>query len=161
MRKISALALIAMISAATVAPAVVQAQETRPGEEMSPANPESPAAGPQNPNQPTTTTAPAPEGSFLEKWGLLIFLGGAIVLMYVWMGRSRKKQEAKRKEMLSQLSKGDKVLTIGGIAGTVIETKGDEVVVKVDETSNVRMRFARWAIRGVGADAAKQDEQGR
>ncbi len=161
MRKISALALIAMLSAATLAPAVVQAQ-TRPGEEMTPANPESPEANPQNPNQPTTTTAPAPpEGSFLEKWGLLIFLGGAIVLMYVWMGRSRKKQEAKRKEMLSQLSKGDKVLTIGGIAGTVIETKGDEVVIKVDETSNVRMRFARWAIRGVGADAAKQDDQGR
>ena len=158
MRKISALALIAMLSAATLAPAVVQAQETRPGEEMPPAKPESPEANPQT----TTTTAPAPpEGSFLEKWGLLIFLGGAIVLMYVWMGRSRKKQESKRKEMLSQLSKGDKVLTIGGIAGTVIETKGDEVVIKVDETSNVRMRFARWAIRGVGADAAKQDEQGR
>jgi preprotein translocase subunit YajC len=82
----------------------------------------------------------------------LVLLGG-VVLMWVWMGRGRRKQEAKRKEMLSNLRKGDKIVTIGGIIGTVIEVRPDEVTVKVDETNNVRMKFTRRAIAAVGEDA--------
>ena len=59
--------------------------------------------------------------------------------------------------MLSSLKKGDKITSIGGIVGTVIEVRDDEVTVKVDETGNVRMKFARWAIRGVG-DAARAED---
>jgi preprotein translocase subunit YajC len=81
---------------------------------------------------------------------------GGFILLYVWMGRSRRKQESKRKEMLAALKKGDKVTSIGGIVGTVIEVREDEITVKVDETNNVRMKFARWAIRGVGEAAKTQ-----
>ncbi|MFW6132395.1 MAG: preprotein translocase subunit YajC [Planctomycetota bacterium] len=80
----------------------------------------------------------------------IIILGG-FLLLYFWMGRSRRKQEAKRREMLANLKKGDKVTSIGGICGTVVEVREDEVVVKVDE--NTRMRMARWAVRGVGEEA--------
>jgi preprotein translocase subunit YajC len=69
--------------------------------------------------------------------------------------------------MLSSLRKGDKITTIGGVVGTVMEVRDDEITVKVDESGNVRMKFARWAIRGVGdlakvespAQAAKQQQQ--
>lgn len=88
----------------------------------------------------------------------LFVLFGAIILMYVWMGRSRKKQQKKRQEMIESLGKGDKIVTIGGIVGTVIEAKKDEVVVKVDETNNVRMHFARWSVRGVGPEAKEEDQ---
>jgi len=87
-----------------------------------------------------------------DMWLFAVLLGG-VVLMWIWMGRGRRKQEAKRKEMLSNLKKGDKIVSIGGIIGTVIEAKPEEITVKVDETNNVRMKFARWAIRGVGEDA--------
>lgn len=87
---------------------------------------------------------------------IYIMLGG-FILLWIWMGRGRKKQEQKRKEMLSKLSKGDKVTSIGGIIGTILEVRDDEITVKVDENNNVRMKFARWAIRGVG-DAAKTEE---
>jgi len=87
---------------------------------------------------------------------LPIVMIGAIVLMFVWSGRGRRKQEAQRREMLASLKKGDKVTSIGGVVGTVIEVREDEVSVKVDETNNVRMRFARWAIRGVGDSAKTQ-----
>jgi preprotein translocase subunit YajC len=90
---------------------------------------------------------------FFKGTGMWIVLFGAFILMYFWMGRSRRKQESKRREMLESLKKGDKVTSIGGIVGTVIEVREDEVMVKVDETNNVRMRFARWAIRGVGEEA--------
>ena len=81
---------------------------------------------------------------------------GAFVLLYIWMGRNKRKQEAKRKEMLSSLKKGDKVTSIGGIIGTVIEVREDEVTVKVDETNNIRLKFLRRSISGVGEDAKSE-----
>lgn len=87
-------------------------------------------------------------------WGLFAL----IIVMFWWSSRSKKKQEQKHRDMLSSLKKGDKITTIGGIIGTVIEVRDDEVVVKVDETNNVRMRFIRGAIRDVGQDA-KTDAQ--
>jgi len=82
----------------------------------------------------------------------LVMIGG-FVLLYIWMGRGRRKQEAKRKEMLANLRKGEKVTSIGGIVGTIMEVREDEVTVKVDENNNIRMKLARWAIRGVGEES--------
>jgi len=150
---------------AMAASAMVQGAESAPAE---------PAMGPI-PKDMTPTTAPGADGSSgtakstvdansggggkgkqapsgMENYLLPVLLGG-VVLMWIWMGRGRRKQEAKRKEMLSNLKKGDKIVSIGGIIGTVIEAKPEEITVKVDETNNVRMKFARWAIRGVGEDA--------
>ncbi|MGC9455441.1 MAG: preprotein translocase subunit YajC [Phycisphaerae bacterium] len=112
-----------------------------------------------------TTAPPKGQGrSVLDNMMLPLILIGVLVLMYVWMGRSRKKQEQKRKEMLSTLKKGDKIMSIGGILGTVIEARPDELIVKVDEANNIRMRFARWAVRAVGeeaqSEASKDQPQG-
>jgi len=91
----------------------------------------------------------------------MIFLIGAMVLFFVFMGRGKRKTEAKRKEMLAALKKGDKVTTIGGIVGTVLEVRDDEVTIKIDENSNTRMRFARWAVRGVGADGKSEESDAK
>lgn len=102
---------------------------------------------------PPTTQPTGPEkapGIFENPMLLLI---GAMLLMFIFMGRGKRKTEKKRKEMLATLKKGDKITTIGGIIGTVMEVRDDEVTVKTDEGSNARMRFARWAVRGVGSDA--------
>ncbi len=82
---------------------------------------------------------------------------GAVALMWFMSSRSRKKQAKKRKDMLSSLSKGDKITSIGGIVGTVIEIREDEVTVKVDDSC--RMKFARWAIRGVGEEGKTEETQ--
>jgi preprotein translocase subunit YajC len=104
-------------------------------------------------------TQPAKSQDPFGSMTMWIVLIGGFILLYWWSNRSRRKQEAKRKEMLSSLKKGDKVTSIGGIIGTVIEVREDEVTVKVDETNNVRMRFARWAIRGVGEEAKTETEK--
>ena len=93
-----------------------------------------------------------PPGLFGGNYIFLVMIGG-FILLYIWMGRSRRKRESKRKEMLANLQKGDKVTTIGGVIGTAIEVRPTDVTVKVDETNNVRMKFARWSIRGVGEEA--------
>ncbi|MDP6045355.1 MAG: preprotein translocase subunit YajC [Phycisphaerae bacterium] len=89
----------------------------------------------------------------------LMLLLGAMLLFFIFMGRGKRKTAAKRKEMLSTLKKGDKVTTIGGVVGTIMEVRDDEVTVKIDENNNTRMRFARWAVRGVGADAKTEEPE--
>lgn len=74
---------------------------------------------------------------------------GVLVIFYFFMIRSKRQQDRTRKDMLSTLKKGDRVQTIGGILGSVIEAREDEVLVKVDESSNTKIRFARSAIHRV------------
>lgn len=72
-----------------------------------------------------------------------------LMVFYFFMIRSKRQQDRQRQEMLGTLKKGDRVQTIGGILGSVIEAREDEVVVKVDESSNTKIRFARSAIHRV------------
>jgi preprotein translocase subunit YajC len=68
----------------------------------------------------------------------IVFIG---VMMILLMTRSARRQERERQQMMSSLTKGDEVLTVAGIYGTVIsvhETK-DEVVVKVDDGTRLKM----------------------
>ena len=77
------------------------------------------------------------------------------VMMFMsW--RSQSKEKKKRKLMLEAMHKGDKVQTAGGVLGTVIELREQEVVLKVDENNNTRMRFSRSAIQQVLRD---EDEE--
>ena len=80
-----------------------------------------------------------------------------IILMYVFMFRSKKGQEKKRQELINQVKKGDEVQTIGGAFGRVMETRDDRILVKVDESSNTKIWYARSAILKVvgGADKAE------
>ena len=82
----------------------------------------------------------------------LLVLGG---LMIVFMSRSKKTEQNKREQMLAGMKKGDEVQTIGGEFGRVIEAREDRVLLKVDETSNTKIWYARNAIHRVvtGTDA--------
>ncbi len=161
-------AALVVLAASSIAQA--QAPEAKPALEPAPPGrppAEAPAYAPptERPAQPVDPARgpdqPPPPRSPFGGYGMLLMMGGVFVLMYLFMGRSRRKRESKRREMLGNLQKGDKITTIGGAVGTVIEVREDEVTVKVDETSNTRMKFARWAIRGVGAEAKKEGPEER
>ena len=47
------------------------------------------------------------------------------------------------------MKKHDRVRTIGGVIGAIVEVKSDTVVLKVDESSNTRMTFSRDAVQQV------------
>lgn len=96
----------------------------------------------------------------MGNWQLLVPIG-LLLLLFVFMGRKPKKEQKKREEMLANLKKGDKVTSIGGIVGTIIEVRDAEVTVKVDESSNARMKFARWAIRSTGTPSDQQDDKSK
>lgn len=170
-RKLLTFVLIASFCLPAACALGQEATPPPPGEEIKPV----PAKG-QGPDQPPATETTEkqaegpegkegpvekPKGDFMQSMGPFVIMLGAIVLLYVWMGRGRRKQEAKRKEMLANLKKGDKVTSVGGIVGTIMDVREDEVVVKVDETNNIRMRFARWAIRGIGEQAKAERAEER
>jgi len=67
-----------------------------------------------------------------------------IAVFYFLMIRPQRKQEKEKKALLSAMKKGDKIVTIGGIRGTIAIVKESTVVVKVDD--NTRMEFSKSAI---------------
>ena len=92
--------------------------------------------------------APAGGGSpFGGDFFLIICLMIGVMLIFSIMGqrRDRKKREA----LIGAIKKHDRVQTIGGVIGSVVEIKPDTVVLKVDESSNTRITFARSAIQQV------------
>lgn len=86
---------------------------------------------------------PAPPVNFLM---ILFVVFVAFIVFSMWGQRRDKK---KRESMLSAIKKHDRVQTIGGIVGSVIEVKPDTVVLKVDESSNTRITFARSSVQQV------------
>lgn len=82
-----------------------------------------------------------------------IFAGLAIFMVFSAM--SKKKQDKARQSLLDAMKKGDRVRTIGGILGTIVEVREQEVVVKVDESNNTKIKFTRSAIAAVLGDDEK------
>ena len=71
---------------------------------------------------------------------------GAMLLMSIMSSRREKRR---REAMINAIKKHDRVQTIGGVIGSVVEIKPDYVVLKVDESSNTRITFARSAVQQV------------
>ncbi len=92
--------------------------------------------------------APPVPAPFWVKYPMVPLLA-VLLLLWFFMLRSKSSQDRKRRAMLDNLKKGDRVQTIGGILGTVIEARESEVLLKVDESSNTKIRFARSAIHRV------------
>lgn len=98
---------------------------------------------------PTTQRAPGWAEMLRSPMTLMILM---VIVMYFFVFRSKRNQDKQRKDMLGQLKKGDRIQTIGGILGTVIEAREADVLVKVDESNNTKIRFSRSAIHKVIED---------
>lgn len=78
----------------------------------------------------------------------LIFMIIAIfAVMYFLMIRPQQRQKRQHQDMLSQLSKGDKIVTAGGIHGTVAGIRDNTVIVKIAD--NVKIEINRSSISQV------------
>ncbi len=79
-------------------------------------------------------------GAFLP---LILFL----VVFYFLLIRPQQKRQKERMAMLNALKKGDKVVTIGGLHGTIVDLNDDQVVLRVNE--NTKLTFERNAVNMV------------
>lgn len=83
------------------------------------------------------TAAAQPAGNGL--WSMLIMLVLIFAVMYFFMIRPQKKQQKAIEEMRKALTKGDKVITAGGIYGTIADIDETSVLIKVDGDVKIRV----------------------
>jgi preprotein translocase subunit YajC len=79
-----------------------------------------------------------------------------IAIFYFLIIRPKYKKRKETERMLSALKKGDRVVTIGGIHGTIQTVRDTTVILKVDD--NVKLEFLRSAISSVTAAAKEKIE---
>ncbi len=96
-------------------------------------------------------------GGFFGEGGLFLVLLMILVFMIMMTVMGSRREKKKRNEMLSVLKKHDKVQTIGGVIGSIVELKPEQVVLKVDESSNTRITFARSAIQQIVKSSNQKD----
>ena len=87
--------------------------------------------------------APAQGGS---SWSMIIMLLLVFVVMWLFMIRPQRKQQKELQEFRSGLSKGDKVVTVGGIYGEIVEVCPDNKTVLIKVDGDVKLRVDKNGI---------------
>jgi len=95
--------------------------------------------------------APAAGGNILFTLAPFILM---FAVFYFLLIRPQQKKQKVRNNMLSQLKKGDKVVTIGGLHGTIQEITDDIVVLRVNDVT--KLTFDRSSINNVVSSAAAE-----
>jgi len=72
-----------------------------------------------------------------------------LLIFYFLLYRPQKKAQKEREEMLSSLKVGSRVITIGGIYGTIVSINDDIVILKIAD--NVEIEIARGSVNGVAS----------
>ncbi|MEM1012236.1 MAG: preprotein translocase subunit YajC, partial [Planctomycetota bacterium] len=90
---------------------------------------------------------PAPQTFQLLRTFVPFILIG--IFFYLILIAPQRKKQKETQKMIAAVAKGDKVTTIGGILGTVVGVADDHVTVKVDETSNTKLKFQKQALASV------------
>jgi len=81
--------------------------------------------------------------------GMLLPIILIFVIMYFLMIRPQQKKHREHQQMIQSLRKGDKVITSGGLFGTVLNIKEKENVVVVKIAENVKVEIQRSSIAGL------------
>ena len=103
--------------------------------------------------QQTQTTVPSdangpagPATAPKSPFGMLPMIGLMVLVMYFILFRGPRKKQQQHKKMVQSLQKNDKVRTIGGIIGTIVDVKDDEITLKIDEANNTKIKISTSAI---------------
>ena len=98
------------------------------------------------------------EMSIISLVGSLLPMILIFVVFYFFLIRPQRKKDKQVKEMLANLKVGDRVCTIGGIYGTIVNIKDDTISLAVGK-DNVNLVFARWGIRSVEEISIENDAE--
>ena len=91
--------------------------------------------------------------SGLESYASWILFGGMFLIMYLFMIRPQMKRQREAKEFREGISKGDKIVTIGGIHGKVLSISDLTVVVEVESG---KIRVSKTALSPTGTPSEEE-----
>lgn len=92
------------------------------------------------------------EPGFMEKYGSLLMIVGIFVVFYFFMIRPQQKRQKEMQKMRDALTKGDRVVTAGGIHGIIRDVKDKSFVVEIAD--GVRIRVDKGSVYSSPEDAA-------
>ena len=78
-------------------------------------------------------------------YSMIIILVVMVAVFYFLIIRPEKKKKKEEEKLRNSLKIGDKITTIGGIVGVVVNVKEDKIVLETG-ADQVRIEFAKWAI---------------
>ena len=105
-------------------------------------------------------------GAAAPMGGSIVMLVAMVAIFYFMLIRPENKRKKEAEQMRSSVKTGDKITTIGGIIGTVVDVKDDKIVIETG-ADQVRIQFAKWAISTNETAAenakaqAKKDQEAR
>ncbi|MBO4645643.1 MAG: preprotein translocase subunit YajC [Bacteroidales bacterium] len=79
-------------------------------------------------------------------WSMLIFFVAIILIFWLFMIRPQQKKQKKIEEARNSLSKGDKIITIGGIHGKIVDVRESTFIIAVEDNSHIEIEKAAVAI---------------
>lgn len=96
---------------------------------------------------------------------MIIMLLGMLVVFYFFMIRPENKRKKEAEELRNNISVGDRITTIGGIVGTVVNVKDEKLVIETG-LDQVRIEICKWAVstndtadERMKAEQAKKNEE--
>lgn len=109
--------------------------------------------------QAAQQAAPAADGAAARpgsSWSMWVMLALIFVVMYFFMIHPQRKQQKELAEFRKGLQKGDKIVTIGGIYGEILEAEENSPTVLVRVDGDVKIRFDKSAIQKVPGAAPEK-----
>ena len=87
-------------------------------------------------------SAPAQQGSIM---GMLFPLVIFVLIFYFFIIRPQRKRDKQHNDMISQISRGDQIVTVGGFLGTVREVRDDTFQIEIAD--GVKVRILKSAVQ--------------
>lgn len=103
-----------------------------------------------DPGSPPASPPPSGFGGLFSNPLVPIIL--VVLVFYFFVFRGQRRDRRRREDMLANVRKNDHVVTVGGLMGTVVAVRDQEITVKIDESSNTKVNLARWAVKTVIPD---------
>ena len=115
---------------------------------------------------PGTETAAEPAADAAENaasdgfgWMNYMLMMAAILMVYImFMKKPEQRENPKTKELLDNLKKNDRIVSAGGILGTVVSVRGesDYITIRIDENTNTKMQILKQSVIRVLKDDEKE-----
>lgn len=95
-----------------------------------------------------------PEPGFMQQYSFIIMIGLMVLVLWLFMWRPEAKRRKQMQAFRDGLKKGDKIVTAGGIYGSIKEIKETTLLIEVD--SNVTLRIDKSMVVADTTDLQKQ-----
>jgi len=104
------------------------------------------------------TTDAAPRQPMMEFLWIFALIGLAFYFIII---RPQKREQKDKKDLISKVQKGDRVVTIGGIHGKVSGVDQTRNTVAIDVGKNIKIEFSRNSITSVEREGKKSSQESK